>query len=267
MNWSVTSLSYNLTKAVFSAIVLTAPDMTPQAVSNVLYSLARIGFSWKLIPVETQVAMLKALSRLAFQLNEAGVSTILYALGVMTQQQPQPHGFEVSRSLLDALSAKSSSMAHHELANSLHGLGRLSNIHCNDLLRSKLLFDVSKICNFMTEQELGNSVWGLGRIGTDFSVADDKDVSPIYEAIADTSSDLQRQGLLAILQGLSNRGSLYWRRIPLAAREALLCACQRILETEEGSTIEKAKLSASVILSMGIECDYFCRLITPIDVI
>ena len=96
--------------------------------------------------------------------------------------------------LVETLSTKASQMNAKELANSIHGLGRLlhtfawdafvrsnhmqfsrlpqgSDFEVTPMMQQSLLTSDLLKCIDRTEQELGNTMWGLGQIGNESNAA------------------------------------------------------------------------------------------------
>lgn len=158
MSYVLTDFSPNFKDSVFTAVNTISPSMTPQAISNILYSLSKIEFLWGSIPISTQILIEDSLIKLAKSLNCVGISTVLYALGKMNAFDLND---EVKRMLIYEVQLKSINMTGLELANSVYGLGLLFS-DIDDNLKTRLVMSTSKICKTMTEQELGNTIWGLG---------------------------------------------------------------------------------------------------------
>ena len=111
----------------------------------------------------------------------------------------------------------------------------------------------------MTEQELGNTIWGLGQAGVQFSpAASERPVAeiPLISAVLNDEIVLQRQAVIAILQGLSCSGDLVWSMdLSEDIRSALLSSIENCLESYSESanrkSVEDAKFASNAINCLG----------------
>jgi hypothetical protein len=158
MNYVLADFSSKFNDSLYTAINTILRSMTPQATSNIVYSLSKIGFSWNSLPKSTQIALESSILQLGKSLNNIGISTILYALGKMAAIELDPN---VTKLLMHEVQLKSVNMTGLEMANSVYGLGLLFS-DFDDAFKRKLVISTSTICKTMTEQELGNTLWGLG---------------------------------------------------------------------------------------------------------
>jgi hypothetical protein len=91
-----------------------------------------------------------------------------------------------------------------------------------------------------------------GQIGIEFSRLSQAEISPIYNTIVRMPTHVQRQAIVAILQGLSQHGSLEWTEIPEDVRVTLIIACTReLLSKKEMADVDTSKLAAIIIRSLG----------------
>ena len=144
-------------------------------------------------------------------------------------------------------------MDGQQLANSLHGLGRLSMLvgpSLNYTNQQGLLASAAFRSVNMTEQEIGNTIWGLGQIGVQFSSANRSALDKLYGSIVNLENSLQRQAIVAILQGLSCSGGLTWSGLNKHLREVLLLNIERSMASSS-SCSEDAKFASNVINCLG----------------
>ena len=195
-------LSFSMQTKIYACIVKVGPRMTPQAVSNTIYALSQMGFQWQDICSDARSTLVCAIMRQHNHFNQQGLSMTLFSLGRMnvinsmgTLSDNNNDGINYASSsendeesflplLVDALVKKGPKMDAQQLANSLHGLGRLSILvgpSMNSLTQQSLLSAAASTSDVMTEQELGNTVWGLGQIGTQFSRAPRTVVYKLYK--------------------------------------------------------------------------------------
>ena len=107
----------------------------------------------------------------------------------------------------------------------------------------------------MTEQELGNTIWGLGQSGVRFSSSLKLSTNgTLVLSILKQEYSLQRQAVVAILQGFSCSGDLTWKDINIDVRSVLLRSVKRCLDSDHDNAttaVDDAKFASNIINCLG----------------
>lgn len=280
MKVNADDLSSRTRQKIFNAIDGVSSNMTGQGISNCLWSLYGLGFTWRcddnhdislVVPVSVQQSLFAALVKEATHLPPPTVSLCLNSfakLGCVYQDLP----LSVSVLLEKSLESTCNQMTAREISNTIYGLGKMNRQfhHMSPQTQTALLRGLERTLPEMDEQEVGIAVWGVsGQMGLSFPQMPTELQSQICHHIVRLQPQLTCQSLTALFQGLSKVGDLQWHELPGSLRTALLEALESVLADDSQNSkinknddsainsevsllwIEKLKLIGNVMYSAG----------------
>jgi len=254
------NLNSRMRQKILSAIEGVSDSMAGQGISNCLWSLQGLGFTWHgeednaglIVPVTVQQALFAALVREAAHLPPPTVSLCWNSfakLGCVYQDLPA----SVLGVLEVSLESTCSEMTVREISNTIYGLGKMNRQFHHMSLRTQtaLLQGLQRTLPEMDEQEVGIAMWGLGgQMGLSFPQMPAELQTQFTRHIVRLCPQLTCQSLTALFQGLSKVGDFQWRDLPVPLRYALLEALESVLADDsnngqEYETKEKGERSSS----------------------
>lgn len=273
MKVNAADLSTRTRQKIFSAIEGVSGSMAGQGISNCLWSLHGLGFSWRgeddatapSVPVSVQQALFAALVREAAHLPPPTVSLCWNSfakLGCVYQDLPAP----VLEVLEASLESTCDQMTVREVSNTVYGLGKMNRQfrHMPPRAQMALLRGLERTFPEMDEQEVGIALWGLGgQMGLSFPRMSPELQAHFTRHIVRLQPQLTCQSLTALFQGLSKVGDIQWSDLPSPLRTALLEGLETVLADngpsrgdhegngESALWIEKLKLVGNVMYSAG----------------